>query len=438
LPKGHISAEEADKLARELAGDNSWFKDVQVILEGEQREAYAFGKALGQSMPAGLRREFIEVCLSILAELGREKGNPDVLGAFLGNVSDEDLVDETMERVIQDEKLCGYSVWISRFLEATKKGLQRLLPLVGENKIPVSDLRVLSYGRALDKLPEDFVAEFCQTIANHSQEGANCALDVLYMYCHQNDERFAKCVQTFRNIVMRKGLLVREKQSQMAGHNWEVVSKKLLKIDKDVELAKHLAGEIVRMCGSKEISWNIVHYNARGVLATLLREYFDTCWNIVGETLVSKDWQARRRLGNIVGAGHEKEKSEALIAEISQEGLLKWCKKNIPLGPAAIAHLTPVFPSDKGKVSLHPLARRVIDDFGSFKEVREELSSNLWSFSSGGSRAPYYQRRIDLLRELTAHPIKEVGEWAKSNIKWFEKERDEATRESQEWEWGIH
>jgi len=433
-----ISAEEADKLGRRLASDNSWFKELQVVFEGEQRQAYAFGRALGQSMPAGLRREFIEVCLSILAELGREKGNPDVLGAFLGNVSDEGLVGETMEKVIQDEKVCGFAVWLTRLLDLTEKHLRRLLRLVGQNEIPVSDIRVFSYGRALDKLPEDFVAEFCQTIANHSQEGANCALDVLYMYCHQNDERFAKCVQTFRNIVMRKGLLVGEKQSQMAGHHWEVVSKKLLKIDKDVELAKHLAGEIIRMCGSKEISRDIVHYNARRVLETLLKEYFDTCWNIVGETLVSQDWEARCLLGNIVGAGHEKEKSEALIGEISQEGLLKWCKKNIPHGPATIARLTPVFPSDKGKVSLHALARRLIDDFGSLEEVREELSSNLWSFSSWGSRAPYYQRRIDLLKELTAHPIKEVGEWAKSNIKWFEKERDEATRKSQEWEWGIH
>ena len=55
-----------------------------------------------------------------------------------------------------------------------------------------------------------------------------------------------------------------------------------------------------------------------------------------------------------------------------------------------------------------------------------------------GSRAPYYQRRINLLKELMEHPIKEVDEWARANIKWFKKERDEATRESQEWEWGIH
>jgi len=267
----NISAEEADKLARLFSGDNSWFKEVRVILEGEQRQAYAFGKALGQSMPAGLRTEFIEVCLRILAEIGRENGNPDVLGAFLESISDEGLVDNTMERVIQDEKLCSYTVWLTRFLDLTEKHLLRLLPLVKQNKISVSDIRVFSYGRILDKLPENFIAEFCQTIANHSQEGANCALEVLSMYCYQNDERFTKCAPTFRNIIMREGLLIGEKQSQMAGHNWEVVSNKLLRINRNIELAKHLAGEIVVMCGSDKVSWNHISYNAKNVLGVCSR-----------------------------------------------------------------------------------------------------------------------------------------------------------------------
>lgn len=432
-----ISAEEADKLARQLAGDNSWFKEVRGILEGEQRQAYAFGQALGQSMPAGLRKEFIEVCLRILGELGREKGNPDILGAFLGNISDEGLVDETMERIIQDKELCSYTVWLTRFLDLTEKHLLRVLPLVEQNKIPVSDMRVFGYGRALDKLPEKFVAEFCQTVANHSQEGANCALAVLFMYCYQNDERFMKCVPTFRNIIMREGLLIGEKQSQMGGHHWEVVSNKLLRINRDIELAKHLAGEIVVMCGSDKVAWNNIRYSARSVVEVLLKECYEECWDIIGKALMSEDWRTRHYLEDIVGPGYEKEKSEALIAEIPQEGLLKWCKKNLPHGPMTIAHLTPVFSSEKEKILWHPLARKLIDEFGNLEEVRNKLSSNLWSFSSWGSRAPYYQKRIDLLSELSNHPIKEVCEWATSNIEYFEKEREEARREAEEREWGI-
>ena len=433
-----ISAEEADKLARQLAGDNLWFKYVKVILKGEQRQAYAFGNALERSMPVGLRKEFIGVCLSILAELGREKGNPDVLGAFLGNISDEGLVDKTMERVIQDEKLCSYTVLLTRFLDLKEGHLLRLLPLVEQNKISVSDIRVFSYGRALDKLPENFVAKFCQTIANHSQEGANCALDVLSMYCHQNDERFTKCSPTFRNIIMQEGLLIGETQSQMAGHNWEVVSNKLLRINRDIELAKHLAGEIVVMCGSDKVSWNHISYNAKSVLGVLFKEYYEECWVIIGKALMSEDWGTRPYLENIVGPGYEKEGSEALISEIPQEGLLKWCKKNLPYGPTVIAHLTPVFSGEKEKISWHPLARKLIDEFGNLEEVRNKFSTNLWSFSSWGSRAPYYQKRIDLLRELLSHPIKEVREWAASNIKYFEKEREKARREAEEWDWGIH
>jgi len=433
-----VSAEEADKLARQLGNDSSWFKEVRVILEGEQRQAYAFGKALGESMLPELREEFIEVCLGILDELGREKGNPDMLGAFLGNVSDGLLVDETMNRIVNDERVCVYAVWITRFLELTEKDLLRLLPLVKHDKVPVGDLGVLSYGRALDKFSEAFVAQFCQEIANHGQEGANCALEILSMYCHQKEERFTKCARTFRSIVMRKGLLIRKRQSQLAEHHWEVASKKLLSMNRDVELARHLAGEVILICGSDEIAWHNLHGNVKMVLEVLLSKYFNECWDLIGDALIRGDWGTRYHLGIILGTGYEKERGEALIAQISQEGLLEWCKDNKPHGPNAIARLTPTFSSDKGKECLHPLAWKLIDDFGDIEAVRNELSSNLCCFPSCGSRAPYYQRRIDLLKELTSHPIKEVCEWAESNIKYFEKERDDARREAEEWTWGIH
>jgi hypothetical protein len=223
----------------------------------------------------------------------------------------------------------------------------------------------------------------------------------------------------------------------MGGHHWEVVSNKLLRINRDIELAKHLAGEIVVMCGSDKVSWNQISYSAKSVLRVLVKEYYEECWDIIGKSLVSEDWSTRHYLENIVGSGYEKEGSEALIAEIPQEGLLKWCKKNLPNGPTAIAHLTPVFSSEKEEISWHPLARKLIDEFGNLEEVRNKFSTNLWSFSSCGSRAPYYQKRIDLLKELLDHPIKEIRGWAASNIEYFEKEREEARREAEEWEWGI-
>jgi len=204
-----------------------------------------------------------------------------------------------------------------------------------------------------------------------------------------------------------------------------------------MELAKCLAVEVVTICGSDEVSWPQVDHSAKKLLEVLLKEYFKECWNIFGEACLSKDWQLKYHLGSILGVGGEKEKGEALIAEISQEHLLEWCGKNVPHGPAAIAYLTPLFSSDEGKESMHPLMRSLVDNFGDIDEVRGELHSNLWSFVSTGSRAPYYQRRINLLKELLEHPIEAVDEWARANMKWLEKERDQANRESEEWEWGI-
>jgi len=103
-----------------------------------------------------------------------------------------------------------------------------------------------------------------------------------------------------------------------------------------------------------------------------------------------------------------------------------------------IGHLTPLFASEKGNVEWHPLARKILDDFGELEEVRNSLCSNLYCFASGGSRAPYYQRRIELLSQLSMHLCPKVQVWANALIKELEKERDEAARVADEWEWGIH
>ncbi|MHC4154314.1 MAG: hypothetical protein ACYST6_05265 [Planctomycetota bacterium] len=142
------------------------------------------------------------------------------------------------------------------------------------------------------------------------------------------------------------------------------------------------------------------------------------------------------KLGKILGIGHEKEEGDALIASVPTEALLDWCSKNQASGPAALAKLVPVFTGEKNNVSWHALARRIIDDYGKFEGVRRALQSNLWSFMSCGSRAPYYERRIALLSELASHPCREVRDWASANIRAFEQEKDKARQEAEEWEWG--
>jgi hypothetical protein len=68
-----LSAEEAQKLAEELASKSDWFDNLPILLKGEQRQGFTFGKQLGELMKT--KRTFIERCLGILRDINPKNGN---------------------------------------------------------------------------------------------------------------------------------------------------------------------------------------------------------------------------------------------------------------------------------------------------------------------------------------------------------------------------
>lgn len=430
-----VAEEEAEKLAEELSHDTSWYDKVEVILKGEQRQTYAFGVKLGQLTQDP--KKFIDSCLDTLKHIPKEEASPEVIGYFLRGLLDISLVSKTMERIISHEKLVIYTVRITRCIEINEEHLRRLIPLIKEDKVPIKDFEIFSFGRALDKISTDFVMEFCDEIANHSIEGARCALHVLYMYCYRDEPRFNLCTDQFRKLVMRPNLLYTERRNSLITHNWEVVCNKLLSEDrKDKELAEYLTKEIMTVCVSREAYRLLPTRNAKVVLGTILKYYFDNCWPIIGEGLVDRGSGRYLSLRQLLGTGHEKEKTDALVTDLPEEKIIEWCNQNETEGPTSIAGLMPIF-SGEEPGSWHPFAKRIIDEFGHLNEVLDALSGNLASFSSAGSRAPYYERRVRLFNALLDHGTAEVRQWAQSGIKYFTKERDDAQCEAEEWQWGI-
>ena len=98
-----------------MSRDDTWYDKVEVILKGEQRQAYSFGRRLGELVEKP--RKFIDASLNCLARIPQDEGNPEALGSFLYGLPDKSLVSETMERIICDEKLVVYAVKITRYIE---------------------------------------------------------------------------------------------------------------------------------------------------------------------------------------------------------------------------------------------------------------------------------------------------------------------------------
>jgi hypothetical protein len=103
------AAEKAEALAEECARDpHAWLEHIEVVLQGEQRQARAFGRRLGQCLeePEALINE----ALKVLARLNRTDANPLVLAAFLGSLkaTHTELVERTLDAVANHQHLRSY------------------------------------------------------------------------------------------------------------------------------------------------------------------------------------------------------------------------------------------------------------------------------------------------------------------------------------------
>jgi len=118
--------------------------------------------------------------------------------------------------------------------------------------------------------------------------------------------------------------------------------------------------------------------------------------------------------------------------------ILDWCRSNLPEAPRLIAGMMPTGELTKdGKRAWHPLAKRLIDDFGADEILLNQISANTGSYSSVGSSVPYLRSKKELFDQLKDHPISEVREWAVSNSRSLSTSLEHEKLRDEEWGVGI-
>jgi len=84
--------------------------------------------------------------------------------------------------------------------------------------------------------------------------------------------------------------------------------------------------------------------------------------------------------------------------------------------------MMPLDATIEGRLVWHPFSRQIINTFGNQEAVLNELSANMGTYGSVGSRVGYLEMLRDLVAQLKDHPIKEVKEWARKYFSYMEKQ----------------
>lgn len=191
-------------------------------------------------------------------------------------------------------------------------------------------------------------------------------------------------------------------------HDYSRILIETLQLWHDSEFAKQVNSKFIEV-----YSTQMVHLSTKGIFTELLKSYFDDVWPEFVKAFLGADtflfyYQVKDELGSGFSFG----KGPLFDAE---EGLIKQlCLDNPESAPARIASMVPCFDNEVNMFNKWIIW--LLDNFGEQRDVRDNISSNLGSFSWTGNISPYYERNIKCFEYLLNHSKQEVREWAQKCI----------------------
>ena len=202
----------------------------------------------------------------------------------------------------------------------------------------------------------------------------------------------------------------------MVDHHAQDIFKWLLAKGRHHEDARALALTLSHGLAADDAPSNTVNLLSP-LLPTLFSEFPEIAWPLISQQMVKRTgsaWHLRHEVrGDSIS---HRDDFQPPILSLPPDALFAWCGAYPEDAPRCAAGLLPVLGSDNGDAnesSLHPLFRRLLDEFGDQEDVLEAASANLHSFGWVGSLTTYFERYVGPIATLHDHSIPRVARWAK-------------------------
>ncbi len=433
-----LAAGKARQFAVECAGDaQDLVENFDVLLAGEQRQGYAFGRSVGEL--ANNLTDLIENGLDVLGNIPSDKRNPTVLSAMLEQLKAKDPIasQRILGKIASNSKLVDQLPDFLRVYVPSMDDLNLLVDLIGSGKIPVAATRGFAYGGALNHLSSTDLQEFALKLSHFKPDGAWVSLDIAFMYCYGNKERWKNTKEILRTLVGLLSLSDRQTSGQRDLHQWQEIVVKLLEEENDEKFAETVAAQIISAV-REGISHGATEHSVKPVIRKLFSKFPTRIWPMFSKELEDADAVRREELRHILGEFDREEGKQPTVLALPHNYLMSWCRDNREFGPKFIAGIIPIVVSRNGKWKFHELAEVLLDEFGSDPEVLRAMSLSLGSFSWSGSLVPFYERQKEAVTTVTHHQNQKVREWAEKHLAYLRDQIQKESREDEEHDWGIY
>ncbi|WP_242927439.1 hypothetical protein [Pontibacter vulgaris] len=417
--------EEIIKLADEFITTNvSWEETFPDFYQNQQVFSYHFGKRLSELLKDDKTKinHFIDYSLDIISKIPQQERNFAVLGGFITN-SNEEIKKEFYSNLFKSSE---FNCQLFYFLSIDKSGkefFELLFQLINNKACDITNFYSLSYSNALEQLNFDELNAFSERLFAYGDEGYAVVFDLLADLSHRDQAKKTPLVPILKKCILRLGFN-RKFKRQLDDYKWTEAISSIISNENEVDFAKFINKSVI-----DSITWeNSYHldHNIQKVYEILLKVHFHSIWQDLSDALLSteenyiKFYGLKHILGSHIGGVG---RSVGVLFDGDINSIFSWCENNKPLAPARLAELTPIFDnSNTDYEKWHPVALRLIDEFGDIQEVLSNLSSNMGTYSWTGSIVPLLESKKELFKQLIDHKIESVREWASSYISYLDKD----------------
>lgn len=402
----------------------SWEETIPEFYRNQQVNSYHFGKRLSELLKNDntKKNRFIDYSLEVISKIPKEERNFSVLGGFIAN-SGEEIKKEFYYRLLQSSEFSSQLFYFLSIDTSGKQYFDLLYRLIDDKFYDINSFYTFTYSNALLQLSLEELNSFSERLFTYGDDGYAIVFDLLSNLSIGDEAKKKALMPICKRCILKLGYNRKFKQ-QLDDYKWTEAIASILSDEKEVDFARFINISVI-----ESITWeNTYHldYHIQRVYEVLLKVHFNSIWPNLSDALLSKEekyvtfYGLKHILGSYIGGVG---KSVGVLFEGDIDSIFNWCSNNKPLAPTRLAELTPIFDNDNTDYGKwHPVALRLIDEYGDIKEVLINLSSNMGTYSWTGSVVPYLEYKKELFKKLTNHKTELVKEWAKSHIDYLDRD----------------
>lgn len=422
-------------IARDALGNTSVLaENVPQLCSGSQRWAGAFGEFLGAHAEGA--EEWFRRIETVLCATPDEDRNFDLLSGFLKGLSerDADVVAVFKRRIAESDDLARALPAVCSRLGIVEDDVRLAIDALRSGALPPWWLRQWAVGSVLSPLPDGLLAllfdELCE---RHGGEGVLVVVELMGMLAHGDRGR----LEGLRpQILALAGSLVRADVAgpgAMAGHHANKIFASLLAQGRDDGDARTLALTLAAGLADDDVSSETVDLLSP-ILPVLLSRFPEIAWPLIGQQIVG-DTVAAWHLRHAVAGRFSGHGLASPMLSLPPDTLFAWCGARPDDAPACAARVLPTLAAGKNtgdEMTLHPLFKRLLDEFGEREDVLDAARANIYTFIWRGSVAGYFAQYLRPLESLRGHPVARVARWADRTARQLGKEIERAKNREDE------